>query len=205
MAWSTAKIAIVTGVSLLLVSTIAAVYIYENNLKVEAIPKGWSVIRGDVDQWTDGDGKIHGHTITGESLLASSKEYRDITFSALCSTTNREASLAMRMEDADNGYIVIFAPSTATNAFANGLISLVRRKYGQEEDIGVYRGQIFASLGPSAKITVSAKGPWLQVFLNNLSVIRVKDTAIASGFIGLRIYGWGDHPCDATFSDLSFH
>jgi hypothetical protein len=39
---------------------------------------------------------------------------------------------------------------------------------------------------------------------NDVSVIRHKDTSYPSGFVGLRIYGWGDFPCNATYSQLKF-
>jgi hypothetical protein len=181
----------------------AAMLLYQALHPYNEIPKGWSTIDGSVDQWTSWNGKIRGHTSTGESLLVSTKEYRDVTVSAYASTTNREASLAVRMEDADNGYIAIFGPGVIPAALAHGLF-LIRRIGGQDETIGVYRGRILNASGASAKLTLKAKGPWLEVFLNNKSVIRVKDKTFSSGFIGQRMYGTEEYPCDAAFFNLTF-
>jgi hypothetical protein len=60
-------------------------------------------------------------------------------------------------------------------------------------------------MGQSAKITVAAQGPSFEIRLNDVTVLRVKDTTFDSGFIGLRIYGDPNSPCDATFSNLTFH
>jgi len=181
----------------------AAMLIYQALHPYNKIPGGWSTIHGSVDEWTSWNGKIRGHTSTGESLLVSTKEYRDVTVSAYASTTNREASLAVRMEDADNGYMAIFGPSATPAALEHGLF-LIRRIGGQDQTLGIYRGRFLDGVGASAKLTFKAKGPWLEVFLNNKSVIRVKDKTFSSGFIGLRMYGTEEYPCDAAFSNLTF-
>jgi hypothetical protein len=41
--------------------------------------------------------------------------------------------------------------------------------------------------------------------LNDVTILKTNDTTFASGFIGLRVYGWGDVPCDGTFSNLTVH
>jgi hypothetical protein len=207
MAWSKAKTAIVVSACVLLTAGTTTTIIIRNQEKpVQGIPNDWSAISGDPDQWNWANGVIHGHSIGGDSLLVSSKVYRDVTMSAIVGTTNREASLALRMQDADNGYIVLFAP----DGFANwpGRIAVYRRVAGNNDDqtvIASYRGRVLSSLGQSAKIGVSARGPWIEVHLNDVTVLRVKDTTFASGFIGLRIFGDPNSPCDATYSNLTFH
>ena len=152
------------------------------------------------------NGAIHAHSSAGETILASTREYRDVTLSVTASTTNREASLAIRMRDADNGYIVIFAPvGTPCPWNENGYIALIRKKAGEEVTLRSYNGRIFSVLGPAARIAVTAKGPWMTVRLNDVTVFRVADTNYSSGFIGLRIFGTEEYPCDATFSRLIFH
>jgi hypothetical protein len=79
---------------------------------------------------------------------------------------------------------------------------------GNQDDqsiIAYYHGRVFSSIGQSAKIGVTARGPWIEVQLNDVTILRAKDTTFDSGFIGLRIFGDPSSPCDATYSNLTFH
>jgi hypothetical protein len=134
-------------------------------------------------------------------VLASGKEYRDVTESVIAGSSNREASLAIRLQDADNGYFIVFAPAGTPRDDA-GHIALLRRTEGQETTLATYTGHVFSSMGQTAKITVIARGPVLEARLNDTRVLRVMDTTFASGLVGLRIYGDPDYPCDTTFSNL---
>lgn len=206
MAQAKAKTAIVASACMLLAAgttTITAITIHNLRKPIQGIPAGWSVVSGDRDQWNWADGKIIGSSTAGDSQLVSSKIYRDVTVSAIVSTTNREASLAIRTQDADNGYIILFAPDCVTNW--PGRIYIDKRVAGVQSTLASYHGRVFSTMGDSAKVDVSAKGPWLEVRLNDVNVLRVKDTAYASGFIGLRIFGDPNLPCDATYSNLTFH
>jgi RNA polymerase sigma factor (sigma-70 family) len=207
MAWAKAKTAIIVGTCVLMAAgTTTTVILYSKERPVQGIPVDWSVINGSPDQWSWTNGVIRGHSIEGDSLLVSGKEYRDVTLSAVVGTTNREASLAIRMQDADNGYIVLFTPDGFTNW--PGRLAVYKRLAGNMDDqtvIASYHGRIFSSLGQSAKIGVSARGPWIEVRLNDVTVLRVKDATFTSGYIGLRIFGDPGSPCDATYSNLTFH
>ena len=204
-AWIRAKIAIVAVAIVLLAAGASTAIILLGRLEpLQGVPRGWSVLGSDEDQWNWADGRIVAHSTNGESILASSKEYRNVTLSAVVGTSDREASLALHMQDADNGYVVIFAPSGTARGDA-GHIALVKREYGQETTLGYYHGRVFSYIGPSAKVTVIARSPWIEVHLNDVAVIRVKDTTFESGFIGLRIYGDRDSPCDSTFSHVTFY
>ena len=203
MTWTKAKVAIMAGLCVLLTTGTTAIIIYNQEKPLQSIPKDWSALSGDIDDWTWANGKIMGHCTNGESILASGKEYRDVTLSAIASSTNREASLAIRMQDSDNGYIIIFAPSGTLRDDA-GHISLVKRLSGSETTLASYQGRVFSSMGQSAKIAVAAKGSWLKIQLNDVTVLRVKDTTFTSGFVGFRIYGNAEYPCDATFSKVTF-
>ena len=191
----------VAGACVLLTAGIVTLTVSNLEQPMQGIPQEWSVLSGDRDQWDWAGGKIIAHSITGETVLASSKEYRDVTVSAVVSTTNREASLAIHFQDADNGYIIIFTPDGLTNWPAH--IDIVKKVSNRESTIASYHGRVFSSLGCSAKVTVAAKGPWLEARLNGVPVLRTKDTTFTSGFIGLRIFGDPDSPCDATFSNLT--
>ena len=109
MAWTKVKTAIVICACVLAAVT-TTVFICYLEKSVRGIPPIWWVISGNSEQWNWTKDKIYAHSTTGDSLLASSKKYGDVTLSAVASTTNREASLAIRMQDANNGYIIIFAP-----------------------------------------------------------------------------------------------
>jgi RNA polymerase sigma factor (sigma-70 family) len=207
MAWTKIKSAIIISTCVLLATgTTTTVILCERARPVQGIPKGWSVLSGDVDQWTWATGKINAHSTTGDCLLASAKEYHDVTMSATVGTTNRDADFALRMQDADSGYLVLFVPNGTPWSADNGcLVSLLRKTAGEESTLAMYRGRGISEAGQSAKITATVKGPWFEVQLNGVTIIRTKDTTYASGFIGLRIYGQEDKPCDATFSNFMFY
>ena len=98
---------------------------------MRTIQSEWSAISGDNGQWVFADGQIEAHTINGDSILASTKKYGDVTFSATAKTSNREASLAFRMQDAANGYILNFTP-VGSPGEPNGFVRL-RKRIGNDE------------------------------------------------------------------------
>lgn len=203
MAWAKVKMAIVIGAGVLAAGT-TAITLCDLERPIRGFPAGWSVITGDGEGWGWANGKIIAHSTTFESILASSAKYGDVTLSAIVSTTNREASLAIRLQDANNGYLVIFAPAYTPRDDA-GQISLRKITDGNEVFLASYRGREFSTLGQSAKITVTARGSVIEVRLNDVRVLRVMDTTYATGLIGLRIFGDPDSPCDAAFSNVTFH
>ena len=202
MTWTNTKTAIMVG-ACVLVAGITTVIICNREKPIQSIPKDWSVISGNSEQWNWTNGKINAHSTTGETILASSKEYHNVTLSAIASTTNREASLAIRMQDANNGYIVIFAPGGTPRVDA-GHISLIKKESGSETTLATYQGGMFLAMGQSAKITVAAQGPLIEVYLNGARVLRVMDSTFITGLIGLRIFGDPEYPCDATFAKVTF-
>jgi RNA polymerase sigma factor (sigma-70 family) len=204
MAWAKAKTAIVAGACVLAAGT-TTVTLYSLAWPIQGIPVNWSVISGNSEQWHWENGKIIAHSTTGDSVLASGREYRDFTLSAIASTTNREASLALRMQDANNGYRIVFIPEGTPVNGGIGQISLVKTMAGNEVALAAYHGRMFSTLGQSAKIAVTARGSLMEVRLNNVRVLRAVDATYAAGLIGLRIYGDPVNPCDATFANVTFH
>lgn len=203
MAWTKMKTAAVVSTCVLLTAGTATLTIYKMGEPMRKVQSEWSVISGNEGQWSWSAGKIEAHTIDGDSILASSKKYSDFTFSANVSTPNREASLAFRMLDASNGFILNFTPVNSPGE-PNGFVRIRKRVGNDETTIAMYQGPRLAATGRSAKMKVVAKGSSIQVFLNGANVLRLHDTTFTNGYLGLRVYGWGDSPCDATFSDLSF-
>ena len=205
MAWAKAKTVMVIGAGMLAAGT-ATVTLYSLARPIQGIPANWSVIDGDSNGWHWADGKINAHSSTFESILASSKAYGDVALSAIVSTTNREASLAIRLQDANNGYLIIFGPAGTPYPWnPAGYILLVKKTDGNEVALASYQGRMLSSVGQSAKMEVIARGAVMEVRLNDVRVLRVMDTTYATGFIGLRIFGDPDYPCDATFSNVTFH
>jgi len=203
MAWTKLKTVIVASLGVLLAAVTTTIIIYDMGKPMRTIQSEWSAISGDNDQWVFSDGQIEAHTITYDSILASSKKYGDVTISTIAKTTNREASLAFRMQDAANGYILNFTP-VGSPGEPNGFVRLRKRIGNDETTLATYQGPRLAATGHSAKIKVVAKGSSIQVFLNGANVLRAHDTTFATGYIGFRVYGWGDSPCDATFSRVNF-
>ena len=214
MAWTKAKTAIVASACVLLAAgtaTIGTISLYKSYFKpevrVEGIPSDWTVSAdGNPDQWNWSDDRFNGHSSTGDSMLLSSKEYGDVTISAIVSTTNRQASLALRIQDVVNGYNALFIPNGTQWAAANGggQIVLAKRTSGRQKTLATYRGQWLDAAGQSAKLTFSANGSMLEIRLNDHIVLQKEDPEFASGSIGLRVYGDSAGTCDATFSDVTY-
>ena len=204
MAWTKVKTATVAGVCVWLAAGTATIIIYDMEKPMRTIQSEWSAISGDNGQWVFADGQIEAHTINGDSILASSEKYCDVTFSATAKTPNREASLAFRMQDASNGYILNFTP-VGSPGEPNGFVRLRKRIGNDETTLATYQGQRLAATGKSAKIKIVARGSLIEVFLNGANVLRAHDATFANGYIGFRVYGWGDSPCDATFSHVKFY
>jgi RNA polymerase sigma factor (sigma-70 family) len=204
MAWTKAKTAIVVSACVLAAGTTTVVVCnHENTL--HTMRTEWAALSGDSEAWSWQGDKLTAHTTGFDAIFASSKKYRDMTLSAYCFSTNREASLAFRMQDAHNGYLVIFGPSGTPHPYnPTGQIMLIKRVDDREVELGAYRGRIFSSLGYAAEISVTAKGPWMEVRLNGVTVVQAKDSTFAEGRIGLRIFGDADYPCDAVFSRVTF-
>jgi hypothetical protein len=194
------------GMGALLAVGIIALILYNLGRPMRSIRSEWSVISGDSGQWSLENGKIKAHSDTGDSIFASSGEYGNVTFSAVAGTPNREATLAIRMQDAANGYLIVFVPSNSPRDPA-GFIRLVKRTSGDETTIAACQKQKLKLLGTrqSAKIKVVARDSLIEIFVNGVKVIQTNDSTFATGFIGFRIYGQADAPCDATFSKVTFH
>ncbi len=165
-----------------------------------AAMQNWSVVgQGD---WQRSETKVTASTSSGDSLLLSDRNHGDVTFSATASSTNREASLAIRMQDAANGYLVVFVPDGISWNNGVGGIWFSKRTAGRESSLGYYHRPGFPSLGQGARLSVVAAGSSFKVTLNGQNILSVTDPAYASGRIGFRIYGDRGLPCSATFADI---
>jgi hypothetical protein len=202
----TVTTAIIVSAGLLLLAGIVVLLFYttDETIHFHGIPRDWSCLSGDVRQWSWTDNAIYGHSTNGDSILASAKEYGDVMLSAMVSTTNREASLAFRMQGPNDGYLVIFGPDgTATASWNGGHIWLIKREAGQEQQLAMFDRGGLSAPGQPEKLAVIAKGPRLEVRLNDVTIMKTNDSTFDSGYIGLRIYGDSKYSCDGVFSNLT--
>jgi len=153
--------------------------------------------------WNCNRDVVQAHSVRGDSLFVSTDILTDLTLVAIVSTQNREASLAIRMQDAANGYIVIFLPDGI--AWNNGIggIWLAKRVNYSETILGYYHDSKYPKLGEQAQLSVSVKGSKIIVIFNGAKVIQANDSTFTSGYVGLRINGDSGLPCDATFQDIT--
>jgi RNA polymerase sigma factor (sigma-70 family) len=204
VAWTKVKTAVVAGACVLLAAGATTLTLYDLGKPMRNIQSEWSALSGNDGQWSWSGGKIEAHTVDGDSILASRKKYGDVTFSTVAGTSNGEASLAVRLQDGDNGYLAVFAPS-GTLPNPDGFVRLVKRVSGNEIRLATYQGPRVPAAGKPAKIKVVARGPLIEFYLNDRNILRARDTTFTNGCIGFRVYGWGNYPCDAAFSGVSFH
>ena len=205
LAWAQLQTAVVVTVAVVLgAGTTTVAWLCTR--PIQGIPPGWSVLNGDPAQWIWSRGRIHAHTTTGSSILASGETYRNFTFSAVVATTNREASMAIRLQDEKSGYFISFVPpGTPWPWNAGGFVRLIKSDEGNGTTLAEYRGVKTTPFGTSAKMKVIARGPAIEVRLNGVKILQAWDAAFSSGRIGFSVYGWEDYPCDATFSSVRFH
>lgn len=202
MAWTKVKTTIIAGTCLLLAAgTATSLVVCNRATRIIGIPPDWSVLNGNRDQWSWANGAINGQSTTGESILASGKKYGNVTLSGIIASTNRGADLAIRMQDADNGYLVVFTPDGTPWAAENGsIIKLVRKIAGNEQNLAQFKRR---GIPESARITVIARGAQFEVRMDDTTILQARDTKFASGYIGVRVYGDQTKPSDSTFSNLT--
>jgi DNA-directed RNA polymerase subunit RPC12/RpoP len=203
---STLRKATLIGLGVFLAAGLVTAAFYFTGDSTRTVWKQWSVLEGNSNQWSFASGKIHTHGVDGESMLASEENYSDVVCSATVSTPNREASLAIRMQDAGNGYLIVFAPPRTPCPWnRNGFIAIIKKVSGNEITLASYSRRDLLTIGQTANIKVIARGPSIEVRLNGLKILDVNDSTFASGRLGLRIFGDSNYPCDASFSKIAFH
>jgi hypothetical protein len=157
----------------------------------------WIAIGGT---WTGpADGAVHGETDVVDALYMYSDTYSDFTFAAEVQAVDREASLAFRMQDAQNGYLVIIVPSNAIGA--NPGIYLAKRVRGEHSFLASTQ-QGLPTAGQWVRVAVQTAGANIQVSVNDALIFDVDDTTapqFAAGQVGFRIYGDQSGPCQANF------
>jgi serine/threonine protein kinase len=148
------------------------------------------------------DGVVHGETAAFEGLYLYRQTYTDFTFTTEAQAVDREASVAFRMQDANNGYVVIMIPTGAIGG--NPGIYLAKRVQGVYSFLASTQ-QHLPAVGQWASISIQVLGMRMQVSVNGTVVLDVADTAVphfTQGRIGFRIYGDTAAPCHANFRNM---
>ena len=169
------------------------------------LPIDWQVAGKGL--WTCANNVVKAYSIDGNGFLLSKAVYRDAYFEATVSTKDREASLAIRMQDEDNGYIVVLVPGNTLWAkkvsSGSGYSDFRIRKNGQESSLTKYNYNIsIPNAGELITLSVLASGSSFQVYINGKLAIQAYDETFKEGRIGLRIFGGSDIPCNSTFTNL---
>jgi hypothetical protein len=149
----------------------------------------------DFDDLSD----IRGSISNGDGLLLLDSSVTDFAFSADVFAENREASLALRMQDARNGYLVIFVPRNSRGG--NPGLYLVRRADGRETTL-TWSNVNLPSVNEWVSLSVVVSGNTFSVFMNGQPMITYTDSdesRIRFGAVGFRIYGQRQSPCSARF------
>ena len=160
----------------------------------------WTAIGG---HWSGPEGGVvRGEIEQSDGLYLYRETYRDFTVAAEVQAEDREASLALRMQDERNGYLVIVVPEGARGA--NPGIYLAKRQHGEHSFLASSQQQL-PTIGEWAGISVRAIGARIEVSVNGTRVIDVSDTSatsFTSGKLGFRIYGDASGGCHANFRDI---
>jgi serine/threonine-protein kinase len=152
----------------------------------ETIP--WVAYGGS---WTGPfDGLVQGESIDGDGLYLYQKTYTDFVFTAEVLTPDREASLAFRMQDRNNGYLLILVP-TGIEFDANPGLYLAKRIEG-DHFFFAYSDANLPAVGEWAELSVEVTGRTIRAYLNGALAFEYTDTAAPpfdSGMLGFRIFG----------------
>jgi DNA-directed RNA polymerase subunit RPC12/RpoP len=201
------RILLIAGVSAAALAAVIITTIYLGFWNsTRTIWNGWTPLSGDKKQWSFSHGKINGHSTTAEIMLASPGKYSDVTFSATVENISGQAAIAIRMQDRNNGYLVVFAAGRARNPGNGGSIVLEKMTSGNGAILATTRGNLTSasSIGQTAKIRVIARGTLMEVLVDGKKVLQARDSTFTAGRMGIAISRNANLPGDATFSKVSF-
>jgi serine/threonine-protein kinase len=160
----------------------------------------WIAIGGT---WTGPDGGVvRGETDASDGLYLYQQTYTDFTFAAEVQAVDREASLAFRMQDDQNGYLVIIVPTGARGG--NPGVYLAKRFQGGHSFLASSQ-QHAPAAAEWIGVSVRAVDTRIQVSMNGTLVFDISDTstpALTSGKVGFRIYADALGPCHANFRNI---
>jgi hypothetical protein len=162
----------------------------------------WLALSG---QWSwPGPGLLYGESEDLDGLILYQQDYADLSFSAEVQALDREASLAVRMLDGDNGYLVTLIPRGSKGG--NPGVWLVKRVHGGDT-FPASSSQNLPSVGEWTTLSVQATGARFIISLNDQVAIDYTDADSAApafpfGQLGFRVYGEATAPCHAYFRNI---
>ncbi len=171
--------------------------------RTSALPpeSGWTAYGGEWD-WRE-PGVAEGTSTEGDALWLYEETYGDFEFSAEVLTFDREASLAFRMQDENNGFIFTLVPQGATEGTPG--IYLAKRVDGTDNIVAATEADDIPFTEDWATLRVEATGDSLRLYLNGALVIGYEsgeDPSFPYGRVGLRIYGDAEEPCSSMFRSI---
>jgi hypothetical protein len=166
------------------------------------IEEGWTAYGGEWD-WQE-TGVVEGTSEEGDALWLYDESYGDFTYTVEVQAFDREAGMAFRMQDEDNGFIYTLVPQGATEGTPG--LYLNKRVDGTDNMLASTESEDLPWTEDWATLSVEVTGDSLRLYLNGDLEIEYDDSEHPSflyGRLGLRIYGDSDEPCSATFRSIS--
>ena len=157
----------------------------------------WEKISGD---WVVLNDTLKGSTSSGDGLIfLKDKVFKDFILECKISVESREGSIAFRILDKNNMYILVFNPKV--NKDAQGSLLLIRRIKGKET---YFAGlEQYVPLRTWIKIKLVVEGKKINVYSNDNFVLSVEDENFSEGKVGMRVFGDILSPCTAYYKDFS--
>jgi hypothetical protein len=173
---------------------------------------GW-VVRGGRGEFTVEDGQIVGTAVPdrgGNTFLVSEKTYRDFELSYDILTTDLNSGVQIRSHldgGIDNptgrlrGYQVEADPSD--RRYSGGIYDEARRGWIAPLIDKPYARRAWRA-GRWNQITVRARGPLIETWVNGVPAARLLDARTAEGHLGLQVHAVGDRADrpEVRFRDL---
>jgi hypothetical protein len=130
---------------------------------------------------------LRGYSAAGQGMFLMNQWAGDFDLSANVMSRDREASLAFRVQDENNGYFLVFVPE-GVQGYESGLW-FVRRVAGAHHYLWNAYPAPFPHAGQAVNLRVIGTGPTFRIFVNGVPVGSIADPTYASGMYGYRIFG----------------
>ena len=157
----------------------------------------WEVLSGN---WKVVDGGINGNSGGGDGLILFKGPFlKNFTLECKISVENREGSLAFRVSDKNNMYLLVLSPKTDEES--QGSILLIRRVKGKETYFA--GAEQYFKIKEFVKIKIVCDGNKIDAYVNDKFAVSVEDANLPSGLAGLRVYGDFFNGAAASFKDFS--
>lgn len=134
--------------------------------------------------WTITGGKLEGGSANQSILTRNGVSFADGEVSCVTTSAN-DAGLALRLQDANNYYLLVFKDESSSAGGA-GTVVIYKRVSGTFTQIGTSAGIAFTR-GTSHTVAFRASGTTLQADFDGVNKLSVTDSAISSaGLCGPR-------------------